>query len=88
MVKPYYEARTLQCMYRRFPKDVDRNLLIWHRDKRERVVKVITGRSWLLQFEDDIPFLLEEDESYIIPKMTYHRLIKGRNDLVLEIIEE
>jgi len=35
-----------------------------------------------------MPFELSEGSSYIIPKYTYHRVIKGNNNLILNIKEE
>ena len=58
---------------------------IWHRDKEDRTIKCIEGEGWQLQIQDCLPFLLELDEEIHIPKMVYHRLIKGYNTLRIEI---
>lgn len=59
---------------------------VWHRDLTNREITIVSGQGWQLQFEDCLPFLLEEGESYYIPKMEYHRLIKGADTLIIKII--
>lgn len=88
MNKPYNEVVLNKCIYRVFSEDVVESELIWHKDKRDRNVKVITGQKWRLQMENELPFDLEVGESYFIPKETYHRIIKGKGKLALEIVEE
>lgn len=85
---PYNQVETQECIYRVFSEDVKPEELVWHRDRRDRLVKVISGKNWKLQMENELPFDLEEDESYFIPKETYHRILKGKKDLVLEIVEQ
>lgn len=70
---------------RTFSRDVEDSELIWHMDKEDRIVKVVKGDSWSLQMDNNLPFKLEEGNKYFIPKMTYHRVIKGSSDLVVEI---
>ena len=41
----------------------------------------------MLQFDNDLPKKLIIGESVIIPKETYHRVIKGGSNLVVEIQE-
>ena len=87
-MKPYNQVETQECIYRVFSEDVETEELVWHRDRRDRLVKVIGGKNWKLQMENELPFDLEEDESYFIPRETYHRILKGKKDLVLEIVEQ
>ncbi len=61
--------------------------LKWHRDLYDRKVIVISGENWMLQFENDTPFFLEKGKEYFIKKDQWHRVIKGKNDLFLEIKE-
>lgn len=84
----YYEVNFPYHSVRRFKKDVDESLLVWHRDKTDRVVKVVQGNNWKIQLDDELPVSLENDMDYFIPKMTYHRLLKGNTDLIVEIIKE
>ena len=41
-----------------------------------------------LQFDDLLPVTLEKNKQYKIPKETYHRILKGKGNLILEIREE
>ena len=74
-------------MIRGFSQSVDASELVWHMDEQDRVIEVIDGNSWYLQMDNSLPVLLEQGKMYQIPKMTYHRVIKGDNDLIIEIFE-
>ena len=74
-------------MIRGFSKTVDASELVWHMDEQDRTIKVLDSDSWYLQMDNNLPVLLEEGKTYEIPKMTYHRVIKGDSDLVIEIFE-
>ena len=70
---------------REFKRDVVSDELIWHMDREDRVVKVLEGASWYLQMDNELPTKLIEGKEYFIPKMCYHRIIKGTSNLILEI---
>ena len=70
---------------REFKRDVVSDELIWHMDREDRYVKVVSGKGWELQLDNRLPTLLKENTIYFIPKYTYHRIIKGDTDLVVEI---
>ena len=61
--------------------------LVWHRDKRDRKVTVLESGDWKFQMDDQEPVILKQGDVFRIPKMVYHRIIKGENDLVLRIKE-
>jgi hypothetical protein len=61
--------------------------LVWHRDKKTRLVKILEGAEWELQLDNELPLKLEQNKIYIIPKMQYHRIIKGISRLVIQIKE-
>lgn len=73
---------------RYFSKDIDENQLVWHQDKKDRNIKIIQSEEWYLQYDNQLPILLRENETYFIKSNTYHRILKGKNDLIIEIIEE
>ena len=79
--KPYWEDGII----RTFDPTRDDKEFVWHRDMEDREIEVLEGEGWQLQIEDCLPFLLELDEEIHIPKMVYHRLIKGYNTLRIEI---
>ena len=74
-------------MIRGFSKTVDASELVWHMDEQDRRIKVLNGDSWYLQMDNSLPVLLEKGKTYEIPKMTYHRVIKGDTALIIEIFE-
>ena len=75
-------------MIREFLDDVNDGELVWHRDKHTREVTVVEGTGWSLQLDNQLPKQLERGRLYTIPKMEYHRLIKGTGKLVVKIWEE
>lgn len=87
MEYPFREKRVNGQLIREFSRDVDSSELSWHRDHADRHVKVRSGKSWCLQLENSLPVKLIPGNSYFIPARTYHRVIKGQSDLVVEISE-
>lgn len=73
--------------YRLFRPDVEIEELFWHQDEYDRVVTVVSGKGWSFQKDDELPIELKEGDEIFIPNHTYHRLLKGRDNLVLRIIE-
>jgi len=70
-----------------FKQNVKKEQLIWHKDRKDRVVKVIYGTGWKLQMDNELPFELELGQNYYIKKENFHRLHKGNSELKLEIKE-
>ena len=88
-MNPYDDKRVDDKKFIRvFEENVDSEELIWHRDKKDRVVRVLEGNSWKLQYDNQLPFEMVKNEEYFIEAYQYHRIIKGRNNLVLEILEK
>lgn len=87
MVKPYTQVVEDKYIVREFSSDVDETELIWHRDKQTREVTVLQGEGWKLQMDNRLPIELEKGKLYNIPKMEYHRIIKGKGNLVIQIWE-
>ena len=90
-VKPYTEqvleqhGTGLNYIVRTFSDNVAEEELVWHRDKSNRQIHILGGDGWQLQFEDKLPEELTVGQDYYIPKMTYHRVIKGEKDLIIRI---
>lgn len=61
--------------------------LKWHRDNHNRLILIKSGSNWQLQFENKLPIILEINHSYNINKDEWHRVIKGNDDLLIEITE-
>lgn len=86
----YYETKVDNNIYRTFDPDSINELdLVWHRDKLDRHIHVITGKNWQFQFDDQLPVDLNKGDSFIIKANTYHRLIKKEEctPLIIKIIE-
>lgn len=89
MTKPYTEKEqtkhgTLErYIVRTFSKNVNEEELIWHKDRQNRTLHILSGLNWKIQLEDKLPLDLEMGKEYYIPKLTYHRVIKGEGDLVI-----
>ena len=85
---PFRQKRKDDLLIREFSKDVDSSELVWHRDRHDRYVKVQHSGGWQLQLENSLPIPLVKRSTYYIPKNSYHRVIKGKDRLVVEIREE
>lgn len=83
---PFQEKKIGNKLFlREFKHDVISDELIWHQDREDRIVEVVSGEEWYLQIDNELPVLLETNKKYEIPKMTYHRLIKGNTDLIIKL---
>jgi len=70
-----------------FKQNIEDKQLIWHKDRKDRTVKVIYGTGWKLQYDNELPTELEVGQNYCIKKEQFHRLHKGNGELKLEIKE-
>jgi len=85
---PFKETHISGRLYlREFKKDTDEEQLIWHLDKEDRIVSVVKGSNWKLQLDNQLPVELTEGVEYFIPKLTYHRLIKGNDKLIIKLFK-
>lgn len=83
----FYEHDIKDSYTRCFSRDVDLNELVWHRDAEDRLVTVLAGGGWGFQYDNKMPQPLSVGSTLSIPKMTYHRLLKGTTDLRLKIVK-
>ncbi len=88
MVKPYTQTYDKGVIIRQFEDDIESEELVWHRDRRTREVTVLDGDNWKIQLDNKLPEELVKGKIYKIPKMEYHRIIKGTGQLVVKIWEE
>lgn len=83
---PFHEKRINESVVvRTFDENTDENELIWHHDREGRFVRVVEGKGWGLQLDNQMPFKLIEGKEYFIPKEEWHRVIKGIGKLIVEI---
>ena len=83
MVRPYQQIKEGEKIVRTFSNEVSEDELVWHRDKEDRLIEVIKSGGWCLQLDEEMPTTLVEGSEYFIPKETFHRVIKGFEDLVV-----
>ena len=70
---------------RKFAYTIDSEDLIWHRDREDRTLKVIKGNRWKFQFDNELPFEMKDGDEISIQKNSWHRVIKGKGDLIIKI---
>lgn len=70
---------------RKFDHTAEDHLFKWHRDPEKRIIKAINENDWKFQLDNEIPQKIEINKEIVIEKGVYHRLIKGTNNLSIEI---
>ena len=86
VVKPYTQSQISNNKFERiFREHTDDSELVWHRDHNDRNVKVLTGKGWKVQMDNQLPKEIKRGDEFFIPKETYHRLIKGTGNLKVKI---
>lgn len=85
---PFIETSKDGVLMREFKEGTDSEELIWHRDREDREVRVLNSNGWKLQLDNQLPVYLEEGKTYFIEKFLFHRVIKGKGDLVVEITKK
>lgn len=71
-----------------FESTVDDAELVWHRDRKNRTVKIIESNGWKFQEDNKIPVELFPGDVLHIKACEYHRILKGKDRLVVEITED
>jgi len=83
--KPYKEDVDGNLVYRTFSNNINENELVWHRDKEDRIIFPLHETDWKFQFDDELPIEITPDNPIFIESERFHRLIKGSDELELEI---
>ena len=84
--RPYSEIKSDGYIIREFAHDTPSFEFVWHRDKEDRIIKALHKTDWKFQLDNQPPKVLSEDKLFI-PKETYHRLIKGSENLKVKVIK-
>jgi len=84
---PFKELEENGIKKRVFKENVNDHELKWHFDKTDRKVKIVKSNGWQIQLDDKLPRIMNEGETLFIPKGVYHRVIKGKGDLIVKIKE-
>ena len=87
MVDVYKDNRQVGFFNRTISGDHIDTDYVWHRDRRDRKVVPIKSNGWYIQFDNEMPIEMEEGKEIFIEKNVYHRVIKGKGDLELQIWE-
>jgi hypothetical protein len=87
--KPYTDTRISDTEWiREFdPYVTESEEYIWHRDFNDRTVTVLEGSDWQFQFDNELPIIINKYNEIFIPKLVYHRLIPGKEKLIIRIKE-
>ena len=86
MTNPYTNTPITQTsVIREFSSEVDPMELVWHQDEEDRTIEILEGEGWQLQRDNELPFALQEGDSIFIPMGQIHRVIKGNNNLKIQI---
>jgi hypothetical protein len=88
MSNPYTNTQvTDKYIIREFNENIDPIELKWHRDLEDRTVTVLEGNGWYFQKDNELPLELKEGVNIFIPKLEWHRVIKGITPLKIKIEE-
>ena len=83
---PFSEKRISKKFFlREFRESIPDDELIWHLDREDREITILESKGWKLQLDNQLPQQLVEGKTYFIPKMTYHRVIKGEGNLRIKL---
>ena len=85
--KPYRESRNGNVIVREFSVNIPIGDLVWHCDEYSRKIKVLEGDGWQFQFDNELPQTLVPGQVILVPRETYHRVLIGYTNLILEITE-
>ena len=80
---PFKELTESDKRIRIFKSNTVSGELKWHWDDEDRYVELIEESDWEFQFDDDLP--VKFPKRLIIPRMMWHRVIKGKGDLKIAI---
>ena len=87
-MQPYTNLETTDSyIIREFNENIDPIELMWHRDLEDRTVEVLEGEGWQFQRDNELPVELKEGVRIFIPKLEWHRIIKGNTTLKIKIHE-
>ena len=84
---PFEQIELNNKKIRTFSPEVEDDELKWHQDLNDRKVTILESGNWSFQMEDELPTKLQNAKQIFIPKLVWHRVIKGDSKLVVEIEE-
>tara|TARA_R110002126_G_scaffold84958_1_gene206101 strand:- start:960 stop:1238 length:279 start_codon:yes stop_codon:yes gene_type:complete len=85
---PFKEKQIAENVFLRyFDHNILSEELIWHQDQEDRTIEIIQSNDWYFQRDEEVPFKLVEGMKFSIKKMNYHRLLRGKDDLIIKVIK-
>jgi mannose-6-phosphate isomerase-like protein (cupin superfamily) len=75
---PFTEKIIDGTMIRHFSSNVDEEELVWHRDREDRAVTVLSGEGWYFQMDGELPVEMKPGDVINIPRESWHRVIRRR----------
>lgn len=88
VVNPYIQKDIAPNKFQRiFRHHTEESELVWHRDRKNRTVKIIESDGWKFQEDNKLPIELHNGDTLHIKAYEYHRILKGNGSLVVEITE-
>jgi alkylated DNA nucleotide flippase Atl1 len=85
MSRPYIDNLVGNTITRTFDQSIDPIELMWHRDLKDRTVTATHNTDWKVQLDNELPTVIKD--SIFIPKLAWHRVIKGAGALTVKITE-
>ena len=83
-MKPYTDILTTdEYIIREFDENIDPIELMWHRDDEDRLIEAIEPTDWLVQLDNQLPVSM--NQPIFIPRLIWHRTIKGTGKLKIKI---
>jgi len=87
-MKPYRDRQLKENTFQRiFREHTNEAELVWHRDRKDRTVRIIESTGWKFQADNKLPVELKPGDVINIKAKSYHRIHKGSGSLVVEITE-
>jgi hypothetical protein len=84
MKLPFKEKKLLKNEYvRTFSENTDSHELKWHQDREDRTVIPVSETDWLFQRDNHLPETIVGPIN--IKANEWHRIIKGKGDLVVKV---
>lgn len=85
MKLPFIENKKEDFYIRTFSSTIQSNELKWHFDEEDRIVLCENDTDWMFQADNQLPYTIIKNIPIFIPKGQYHRVIKGKNDLIIKV---
>lgn len=84
---PFEQENIEGKIIRTFLPNTEVEELKWHQDLKDRKVTVVEDGGWSFQMDNGLPIKLSDAKQIYIPKLVWHRVIRGEGKLVVEIEE-